>query len=142
MYAKDLVNALGLQLARARAQLTVDDNSPNVIDTQGYFGPVMFAVYLEAVTTANASNFFTVRVEESDVANFSSGVTEVTANVYRIIGNQLVVNATTLAGAVCKFGVTIGTRRYMRLVFDETGLADITVSAIAVLGGARNLPVA
>jgi hypothetical protein len=138
----DLVNGLGLQIAKVRANLTGDNNSANVVDLAGYLGPVMFAIYLEAVATADVSNYFTVKVEESDDNTFASGVTVVTDTATRIIGTQLVVNATSMAVSVKKFGVTMGTKRYMRLVFDETGTADMTVSAIAILGGARNKPVA
>jgi uncharacterized alpha-E superfamily protein len=51
------------------------------------------------------------------------------------------INATTQASSAAKFGVTKGTKRYMRLVFTETGTFDGTFGALAVLSGARHAPV-
>lgn len=142
MYAKDIVNQYSVQVAKVYAQLTADNNSANVVDLQGGQDVVAFVVFLHAVAAADGSNYFTVKVEESDDSGFATGVTEVTADATRLIGTQPVVNAVALAGTLKKFGVTIGTKRYMRLVFDETGTADITVSATAIVGGQRHLPVA
>lgn len=141
MYAKDIVNMYSAQVAKVYAQLTADNNSANIVDLQGGQDVCAFVVFLHAVATADGSNYFTVKVEESDDSGFATGVTEVTADATRIIGTQPVVNAVALAGTLKKFGVTIGTKRYLRLVFDETGTADITVSAIALVGGQRHLPV-
>jgi hypothetical protein len=138
----DLVNSLSAQIAKVYANLTADNNSANVVDTQGGGNVVAFIIFLHAVGTADATNYFTVKVEESDDNTFATGVTVVTDDANRIIGTQPVINDTALAASLKKFGVAVGTKRYMRLVFDETLTADITVSAIALVGAQRHSPVA
>lgn len=133
----DLVNNLNVQSAKAHAQMTADTNGL-AVDTQGYNGTVMFIINLSAVATADTSNLFTIKVEESDDSSFGTA-TEVTADSTRIVGTQPTI--TTTGAQIKKFGVTIGVKRYLRLVFDETGTADITGSALAILGHARNIPV-
>jgi hypothetical protein len=115
------------------------DTNGLAVDTQGFQGAVMFIVSLSAVTTADVSNFVLCKVEEDDDSSFTAP-TEVTASSTRIIGTQALINST--GAQLKKFGVTIGTKRYMRIVFDETGTADITGSALAILGHAHNVPVA
>ena len=138
----DLVNSLKFSRAFASAQVTGDANSSLVIDTQGYQGMVAFVFLIAAVAAADGSNYCTIKVEESDSDSFATGNVMVTDTAERIVGTQVVINATSMANSTAKFGVTIGTKRYMRLVFDETGTFDGTFGAIAVLGGARNAPVA
>lgn len=138
----DIVNAFSFQTAKAYANLTASANSAEVVDTQFGGNVVAFVIYIHAAATADGSNYFTVKVEESDDATFATGVTVVTDSADRIIGTQPVINATTLAASLKKFGVAVGIKRYMRLVFTETGTADITVSAFGIVGAQRHQPVA
>lgn len=124
--------------ALAQANLTSTTTSTLIVDSFGYES-LMYTITLGTLTTATASNFFTVTVEESDSPTFASGVSTVAAT--RIIGTPPVINNTVTSDSIIKFGVVKGTARYFRLVFTETGTADINVSAQAVLGNARHKPV-
>jgi len=137
---QELVHNVSVQRAFASAQVTGDTNSSLVVDTQGYEA-IMFVFLIAAVAAADGSNYLTVKVEESDDNTFAAGVTVVTDDSARIIGTQLVINATTQASSAAKFGVSKGTKRYMRLVLDETGTFDGTFGALAICSGARHKPV-
>lgn len=137
----ELVHNCSVQRAFASAQVTADTNSSLVVDTQGYEA-IMFVFLIAAIAAADGSNYLTVKVEESDDSGFSTGVTVVTDDALRIIGTQLVINSTSQASSAAKFGVSKGTKRYMRLVLDETGTFDGTFGAMAILTGARHKPVA
>lgn len=138
---KDLVHSIGVQRAFKTAQVTSDTNSTDVIDTQGYEN-VTFIFNIDTVAAADGTNTLTIKVQESDDSTFATGVVEVTAaDPSRTLGTQLVINSTTMADKIKKFGVALGAKRYMRLVLDETGTIDVTLGAIAVLGGPRHAPV-
>lgn len=135
-----MIANVSVQRAFASAQVTGDANSSLVVDCQGY-EEVGFVFLIAAVAAADGSNYLTVKVEESDDSGFATGNVMVTDDATRIVGTQLVINATTMANSAKKFGVTKGTKRYMRLVFDETGTFDGTFGALAILSGARHKPV-
>ena len=114
------------------------------IDTQGY-GKITFLVHLHTVTTADASNYFAVTVQEGDASNLSDGAAVSSASPSRYVGedpSDRLVNDAAADDTIMRIGVRVGVKRYMGLVLTMTGTADILVSAIAVLGGPRHAPVA
>lgn len=136
----DLASNLGVQRALASASLT-SDTTGVIVDTLG-FTSIMFAFMTGAVTTADGSNYFTAEVWESDDGSGFTNPVEVTATASRIIGTQFVINDQDAQDNIAaKFGVTIGSKRYMRLTMNETGTAEAVVGAMAILGGARHAPV-
>ena len=138
---QDIVNNYQIGVAKAVGNVTATANGAT-IDLQYFQGPIAFAFYLSAVATADVNNFFTVKVQASDSSTFATGNVLVTDTPTRIIGNQIVVNSTAMAGTVQKMGVTLATKRYLRVQLILTGTADITGTMLYIMGGARNQPVA
>ena len=112
----------------------------DTIDCAGY-SQVDFFLHTTAAGGADGSNYFTSKVYEGDASNMSDEA-EIT-DTKRISGTKTVFNdATNQADAVNKFGVAVGVKRYMRLKLAETGTADLTVNAIALLTPPGASPVA
>jgi len=129
-FTRDLMSLFNAVEALAQVQLTATANGV-VVDTHDY-NTVAFLVQLGDIATADASHYFTITAEEGDAANLSDAVAIPTA---RRLGPALVINLTSQANSVLETGYAKGTKRYMRLVFTETGTADADVSALALLGG-------
>lgn len=125
-------------LGIAHAQRTGTVNGA-ILDVAGY-ARVEFFINISAVGAADADNYFTFKVYESDASDMT-GQVEITS-AYRFLGTQLVLNATTMAATTKKFGVTVGTKRYIRLTPTETATADATFGAVALLSPAMRAPVA
>ena len=101
----------------------------NIIDRQGY-ELVDFAVHVGTATTADGSNFFTISLEAGDVSNLSDAAAVTSSN--GLVGANLVVNATADANLVNHIGYN-GSKRYVRLVYTETGIASVQLAAVAIL---------
>lgn len=137
----DLANNVKVVHALNSAQKTADTNGI-AIDMTGYEA-IVFIVQTAAVSTADADNYFSWKVEESDAVGFGSGVTTVTDDATRVNYGPVRLNATSQANTSFKaVGVAKGIRQYMRIVADETGTADAVFGVIAVLGNPRHRPVA
>lgn len=127
------------------AQLTADKTGDVVIDTQGY-DDFFVVVHAHAVTTADASNYFTVKVMEgaasdlSDAAAIADGSGTAPTRYFGESPSDRKIDATAQADTFVVFGVRVGTKRYMRVDLDETGTADATVSAVAILGKPKTAP--
>lgn len=114
------------------------------IDTQG-FSKITFLVHLHKVTTADATNYFTVTVKEGDASNLSDGVAVSSASPSRYVGADPADRLINDAGAdntIMRIGVRTGTKRYMGLVLTATGTVSVDCSGMAILGGPRHAPVA
>lgn len=131
---RDLANNIAVRNAFTAAAVTATGNGA-IVDTQG-FDSATFVVAFSAVGAADTGNFLTFSVRESDSDTFGDSGTEITAP--RILGTLPVINTTSLSPR--KFGVVLGTRRYLRLTWTETGTANATFGVIAVLGTARHAP--
>jgi len=135
----ELYNNAKVSQALIPAQATATVTGP-VVDTQG-FEAIMFAINIGAVTTADASNYFTLKIQEGDASDLSDAA-DVTNAARLLHAAAAVINdATGDDNTTQKMGCTIGTKRYMRLVATETGTADATFGAVALLTGARHAPV-
>lgn len=152
----DLVN--NLKVARVQA-VTTHTASANLtaVDTLGYQGTVGFILHVGAIAAGDATNYLAVTAEESDD---NSTFTAITDNLRLIVpSNRGVVSGDShgigSSGELIRFndaagqatkdyfvGVTIGTKRYIRLVLTETGTASVVTTILSVLGGKRNGPVA
>lgn len=134
---RDLVN--NLKVTKAVATGTVTASGTGItIDTQG-FQSIMFAVLISAVTTADASNYITFGFAEGDASD-NSDMTAVT-DTDRIL-NSAVINNTNQDELTLKIGLSLGTKRYVRLIWTETGTASADFSGIAILGHPAHAPVA
>lgn len=131
-HGRKIVNALN------QAATLTATGAGNIIDRQGY-GLVDVAVQVGTSTTADGSNYFTVSLEAGDVADMLSATEAVTA-ANGLVGANLVVNATTDANKVNHIGYN-GIKRYVRLVYTETGTASVQLAAVAILSEAAQAPV-
>lgn len=132
----DLVNNIGVYLAKGRAQVTGDLAGTVELDASGFTNLTIVA-YIETVAAADASNYLDVKVQECATQS-PPLYTDVPA--LRISGS-IRINDTAMAGTVKKLGIVLGTLRYVRVYFDETGTADVTLSVFAIFGGPRHAPV-
>ncbi len=105
------------------------------VDTLGYT-QVEFVVSIGAVGAADGSNYLTFTIEESDTDFSGAAITD--AN--RIFGTVLVINATTQANSVAQFGIRKTEKRYVRLVYTETGTFSGLFGAVAILGQPLHAP--
>lgn len=133
---RELVHNVKVTKGQATGQVTASGTGVT-IDTQG-FGSIMFAILISAVAAADADNKLVFGFEEGDASD-NSDMAEVT-DTDRIIGSA-VINATTLDEKTLKIGLALGTKRYVRLKFTETGTFDGTFSAVAILGHPLHAPV-
>jgi hypothetical protein len=104
----------------------------NIIDRQGY-GLADFVVQVGTSTTADGSNFFTISLEAGDASNLSDAAAVTSAN--GLVGANLVINATADANLVNHLGYN-GSKRYVRLVYTETGTASVQICGTCVLSEA------
>lgn len=132
----DIVNNIGAILAKASAQVTASGTGI-VIDTAG-FKSAAFLIMFAAVAAADADNTMAFTAEEGDSA---LAYDFVAVPATRLI-NPYTLAATATAQSVKKFGVILGTKRYIRLKYTETGTVDATFGAVAVLGNPAERPVA
>lgn len=109
-----------------------DTSGAIAIDSQG-FEAVMFAVHTGTVTDGT----YVLKITETDNSDGTTGAAEV--------GSYQVQNSIVAAddNAVKKVGAKL-TKRYCMLRITSTGTTTGAVfkSAIAILGGAKNAPVA
>jgi hypothetical protein len=118
--------------AGATAGSSADITSTVVVDTQG-FAAVMFAVHAGAYTDGT----HTLKIVECDNADGTTGATEVGS--YQVQG----AFGAASSNLVKKVGAAL-TKRYITLRITSAGVTTGCVfkSGIAILGHARNAPVA
>lgn len=118
--------------------------SGKIIDLQGYEA-VEFVVEVGIATSGlDASNKYTVTVQAGNTVNDVATPTTIT-DAATVTAAQLLGTPPTLDNAaddenVYRFGY-VGDKRYVQLVFTETGTAAAPVSAVAILSCARHNPV-
>lgn len=131
---RDLVNNVKAIAGWAGATINTntDTTSTSVIDAQG-FEEVMFAVYSGTIT----DGAYVLKVMETDNADGTTGAAEV--------GSYIVQNSFALTddSVVKKVGAAL-TKRYCTLRLTSTGTTTggVFKGAVALLGRARNAPVA
>lgn len=125
-----IVNALGYAA-------TTGARTGAIIDTQG-FDEATIVVQVGAVTTANATNNFTVDLYHGDLASGTDGTT---VGASERIGDAYVVDDTTDADKTIAFGYR-GNKRYIHVVATEDGTASVILGATALLGKASRQPAA
>lgn len=138
MKTYDLHNKIAVR--RAISPVSVGDNTAQVsqiIDRQGFTG-LEFAIAIGAVADADAT--FAVLVEDGDAANLSDAAAVADAE---LLGTEAAAgfqfdddNETRKIGYA-------GNKRYVRLTITPANNASAAlVSAVALLGGASDAPVA
>ena len=121
--------------AASSAQVTATGTG-DLLDVADY-EDVKFVISSHISATADASNKFVFGVEEGDAVNLSDAVAVADPN--RVFGSA-VINNINQDHVVLTLGVQVGLKKYMRLTWTETGTADATFSAVAVLGCPRRVP--
>ncbi len=127
---RDIASNIGVVLALAPAVQNATIKGIT-IDTQG-FGSVAFAITTGAIV---GSGNFTAKVQASDTTTDGDFI-DVTSDL--LVGVQPGVLP---ASSVVKQSY-IGHRRYVRLVMTLNSGTSLVAGAVAVLGHARNRPVA
>lgn len=132
---KDLYHDISVLNALSPAQITATTNG-NIIDLAGYQG-CTFVITTGAIAGGDADNNLTAILQEGDESDLSDAAA-VAADDY--MGTLPVFN--DAAGqANSQFAVGYkGTKRYVRLRFVETGVADAFLSAAAILSHPRHMP--
>lgn len=121
-------------------QLTASKTDGDIVDTQGY-DDVYVQIHAHAVATADADNYFTATVNEGDESDLSDGAA-VSTSPTRYFGespSDRKIDATGQAQSVLVFGIR-PMKRYIRVILTETGTADVTVSAVVLLGNPKTAP--
>ena len=137
MNFQDLVNNVKATAGYAGATIATntDTDSALIIDSQG-FESLMFAVYVGAITDGT----YKLGIMQSDNSDGTTGATEVPA--YQV-QDSFTKTPTDNSLSVKKVGAKL-TKRYAKLRITSTGTTSGAVfkGAVALLGGARNAPVA
>ena len=125
------------------AQITADKTGDVIIDTQG-FDDIYFVIHVHAASTATAANYFLAKVHEGDEVALGDAALIADGTTYptRYFGESPAdrkIDLTTQADGFVVFGVRLH-KRYVRLSLLETGTADITISAVAILGNPKTAP--
>lgn len=136
----ELLHSVKVVSALTPGTITGTADSAIIVDSQ-FFEEIMWVIQVAAVSAADASNFLTFSIEESDDDDFSDG-SEAVVSGDRLLGTPTTLNLVAQANACYKFGCVIGTKRYFRLTYTETETFSGAVGAIAILSGARHKPVA
>lgn len=119
---------------------TVTATGSDVIDMKG-FQDLLVLFEISAVAAGDGSNYLLFTVQESNDATFGDG-TEVTitdanrlfstAPLNTTTGEILRINSTAMANTLQKFGLKCGVKRYIKVIWTETGTASATFSMIAI----------
>lgn len=140
MLQKDLASNIELKEVLDETNITTTTTSDSV-DAFGY-NSLTFAIHVPTVTTVTAgTNYFTFTVTGS--AN-NSDFTALDSDDYIVGSWDRMIDASGEAGAWYQIGVvpSTNTYRYFKLVATETGTADITIAAVAILGHPNTAPTA
>lgn len=123
------------ELALTETQITATQQGA-IHDMQG-FRSIYWAIYPRLVATADASNYFTPLIEESDDSGMAGAVAIVAP---RLLGTVAVINATAQAATMMWMGAVVH-KRYVRFTYTKTaGSPDTTVTLFAIKGRPRHAP--
>lgn len=136
----DLYHNINATMAHASATVTATGNGDTILDLRTLgCETVTFLIPITAVAAGDATNYLTITVVEGDDSGLSDGTDVSSTEPNRLVTagpgttyTPLAINATGMAGTVKKLGFKVGTKRYCRLRFTETGTASATFSAVAV----------
>lgn len=127
---RDIASNVGVKNALSPAVQAVTIKG-NAIDTNG-FDAVAFVVNTGAIASAGD---FTAKVQESDTTTDGDFTDVVAADLVGTLPASLTADGTFKQSY-------IGHKRYSRVVLTKNGGTSIAAGAVAVLGHARNQPVA
>ena len=144
MASRDLASDIKVVPALLSVALSATTNGL-IIDTKG-FESVTFEINVGTATAGfDSSNKFVVTASAGNAVNDETTPTSITdaATVTSadLIGTPPELDATGDDEKVYRFGYR-GVKRYIRLVFTETGTAAAPISATCILSHARHLPIA
>lgn len=137
----DLAHNIMHKMGISPAQKTADATSA-IIDLQKYKSVSILAI-IGAVTTADASNLFTLKVYTGDASNMSDEAEVTTFTVSKQQDGTAwdrKCNATGEADAMHLVGFNAAGKRYARFKWVETGTADAVLGGAFIVGDALNLP--
>ena len=140
MLQKDLCSSIKLAEVLDQAQITSTTTSA-AVDALGY-NSLTFGIHVPTVSTVTAgTHYFTFTV--TGCATSGGSYTALDSTDYIVISSwDRLIDASGEAGAWYQLGVVPSTTgyRYFKLIATETGTADITIGAVAILGHPDSLP--
>lgn len=123
-----IVNALGYAA-------TTGTRTGEIIDVRGYDQATML-VQVGTVTTADATNKFTVDLYHGDLASGTDGTSVDSGDR---IGAAFDIDASGDADKTAAFGY-LGDKRYIHVKVTESGTASVLMGATAILGKGAQQP--
>lgn len=143
---KDLVRNLKLTRILAPTQKTAtfsaDNISCGITAANGVVTNLMFMIEFTAVAAADASNYVDITFQEGDQSDNSDMTAITAAESERVLREattapvtaspQIAYRKNTTATGIIKVGLVIGVKKYVRLVFTETGTTDMTYGILAI----------
>ena len=97
-------------------------------------GPILVMVYLDTVTTADATHYFTFSVTQSTATGGTFAAAD--SSQYLVADSwDLIINATTEVGLKVFQFIPVAGYDFIKVVATETGTGDITYSAFVIQGG-------
>jgi hypothetical protein len=119
--------------------ITVNDTSSNILDTQGFESAAILAI-IGAITTPDSTSYLTPVLQESDTTA-DADFTDVAAG--DIQGGFSKIDSAT-EDQTTQIAAYIGSKRYIRVKFDITdddgGISNALVAAVGLLGVPRHAP--
>lgn len=112
------------QIINPGATVTATTTSAAYDTKDGVLSDFAIIVNIGAVATADATNYFTFKVQESDD---NSTYKDIDSSFYVASNWDLKINATAEANAVQVFGIK-SDKRYLKVVATETGTASAIFS--------------
>lgn len=131
----DLFNMSVRTLETNRAAVTATGS--DTVDMQGY-DDILLLFEISAVGAADGSNYLTFTLQESDDSTFGDGTEVALTDTSRVHGTLPVIDNTNLANTLKCFSVKPGTKRYLKVIWTETGTCSATFSMISFKGEARH----
>jgi len=125
---KDLKNKIAVVQLLDPADFAHTNTKTNILDLAGFEGAVI-AVSIGILTGVDASNFLTIKMQESDTTADADFV-DVPSD--KLEGEFIIINSTDLDQTTQYVGYR-GEKRYIRILLDYTG-TGITAGIIAVVG--------
>jgi hypothetical protein len=142
MVTQDLASSIKVLQAITPASITATETAGTTIDTQGYESCTFILNLATAATFDEATNLWTVKLEESD-DNFSTHSDVASTDLIGTVGGDadMKLNAAADDDRCWKIGYK-GSKRYVRITVNETGAITCIASASCILAHGRKKTVA
>lgn len=129
----EMINKTSFCLASEPADQAGSDTKSNLIDTQGFESLMVLAI-VGALTGVDASNYVTPILQESDTTDDADFSAVAAADM---VGDGFSKIDAAAEDSVIQSVAYVGTKRYVRVLFDYTG-TGITAGIAGAIGVANH----